>query len=63
MKPSRLLRAWTAFCLIAVLPVLVGEPTWRELRRAWRNLAIRSLVGHELETWRGYWREFVRGEP
>jgi hypothetical protein len=55
-------RLWAAFWLIVVLPLLFGESIYKETRRAWRNLAIRRHVQHQLVRWHDLWCEHVRSE-
>lgn len=48
-------RLFNRALLLAVLPILLVEVPYGQLRRAWRNLHIRSEYRMDLRKWREYW--------
>lgn len=53
----RLLKiSYVRFALLLVLPLVVIEPTYREVYRAWKNLYLLGAVKRQWANWVSYWR-------
>lgn len=43
--------------LILVLPLVVLEPVYKELKQAWGDLDLKYMIKKDFKNWKGYWKE------